>query len=140
MSRDDPGLLESIARLGGSLFGMLQSRLELASIELGEAGGRLIFTLVVSFAAALLLAGAALALSAWIALALWATLGYAVLGWIALAYLAAGAGVLLWLRARLRQHPPLLADTLTELRNDAAFMRSEAAPEPANPARSAARR
>ena len=130
MSRDDPGLLEALTRLGGSLFGMLQSRLELASIELGEARARLVFTLVAAFAAALLLAGAALALSAWVALALWPTLGYAVLGWIALAYLAAGVGVLLWLRERLRGHPPLLADTLTELRNDAAFMRGEAAPEP----------
>ncbi len=131
MSRDDPGLLEALTRLASSLFGMLQSRLELASIELGEARGRLIFTLVASFAAALLLAGAALALSAWIALALWATLGYAVLGWIALAYFGAGVGVLLWLRDRLRKHPPLLADTLAELRNDAAFMRGDAAPDPA---------
>jgi uncharacterized membrane protein YqjE len=131
MRREDPGLLEALTRLGGSLFDMLQSRLELASIELGEARGRLIFTLVASFAAALLLAGATLALSAWIALALWSTLGYAVLGWIALAYFAGGTGVLLWLRERLRKDPPLLADTLAELRNDAAFMRSEAAPDPA---------
>ncbi len=133
MSREDPGLLEALTRLGGSLFGMLQSRLELASIELGEARARLVFTLVAAFAAALLLAGAALALSAWVALALWASLGYAVLGWIALVYLAAGVAVLLWLRERLRSHPPLLADTLTELRNDAAFMRGEAAPEPLPP-------
>lgn len=135
MSRDDPGLLEALTRLAGSLFGMLQSRLELASIELGEARARLVFTLVAAFAAALLLAGAALALSAWIALALWATLGYAVLGWIAIVYLVAGVGVLLWLRGRLRSHPPLLADTLTELRNDAAFMRGDAPPEPLATAR-----
>ena len=123
MSRDTPGLLEALARLGVSLFGMLQNRLELASLELGEAGGRLVLTIVASFAAVLLLGGAVAALSAWIAVALWPTLGHAVLGWLALAYGVAGVALLAWLRSRLRSAPPLLADTLAELRNDAAFMR-----------------
>ena len=132
MSRDEPGLLDALSRLGGSLFGMLQNRLELASIELGEARGRLVFTIVASFAAVLLLGGAVVALSAWVAVALWGTLGHAVLGWLALAYGLAGAGLLWWLRARLRSDPPMLADTLAELRADAAFMRREPAPREPN--------
>ena len=80
MSRDEPGLFEALTRLGGSVFGMLENRLELASIELGEAGGRLVMTIVASFAAVLLFGGAVAALSAWVALALWPTLGHAVLG------------------------------------------------------------
>ncbi len=125
MSRTDPGLLEAVARVGSSLFGMLQNRLELASIEIGEARERLVFTIVASFAALLLLGGAVVALSAWIAAALWPTLGPAVLGWIALVYGAAGGGLLWWLRSKLRSDPPLLADTLAELRTDAAMMRGE---------------
>ena len=125
MTRHDPGLLDAIARVGSSLFGMLQNRLELASIEIGEARERFILTIVASFAAALMLGGAVVALSAWIAAALWPTLGPAVLGWIALVYGAAGVGLLLWLRAKLRSDPPLLADTLAELRTDAAMMRDE---------------
>ena len=133
MSRsDEPSLLDALSRLSGSLFAMLQNRLELASIELGEARGRLVFTLVASFAAVLLLGGAIVALSAWLAVALWSTLGHAVLGWIALAYGLAGAGLLWWLRARLRTDPPLLADTLAELRTDAAFMRGESTPRDLN--------
>ena len=129
MSRaDTPGLLDALARLGGSLFGMLQNRLELASLELAEARERLVFTLVASFAAVLLLGGAVVALSAWIAVALWPTLGHAVLGWLALAYALAGGGLLVWLRARLRSDPPMLADTLAELRADAAFMRGDTPP------------
>ena len=128
MNRDDPGLLEALARFGASVFGMLQNRLELASLELGEAGGRLVLAIVASFAAVLLLGGAVAALSAWVVVALWGSLGHAVLGWLALAYALAGAAVLWWLRARLRSSPPLLADTLAELRHDAAFMRGEAAP------------
>ncbi len=125
MSRTDPGLLEAVARVGSSLFGMLQNRLELASIEIGEARERLVFTIVASFAALLLLGGAVVALSAWIAAALWPSLGPAVLGLIALAYGAAGGGLLWWLRSKLRSDPPLLADTLAELRTDAAMMRGE---------------
>ena len=127
MNREAPGLLDALTRLGGSVFAMLQNRLELASLELGDAGGRLVLTIVASFAAVLLFGGAVAALSAWIAVTLWPTLGHAVLGWLALAYAAAGAGLLAWLRARLRHAPPLLADTLAELRKDAELMQGDAA-------------
>ena len=121
----DPGLIDAVRRVGASLFATLQHRLELASLEVGEAGNRLVFTLVASIAALGLLGGAVVALSAWIAFALWPTLGHAVLGWIALAYALAGVGVLWWLRVRVRSYPPLMADTLAELHNDAAFMRRQ---------------
>jgi uncharacterized membrane protein YqjE len=136
LSQNEPGLPDALGRFGGSVFGMLQSRLELASLELGEAGERLVLTIIASFAALLLLGGAVAALSAWVAVALWGTLGHAVLGWLALGYFAAGAGVLWWLRARLRNSPPLLADTLAELRVDAALLRgeSEAQRHPNGPA------
>jgi len=120
---DEPGLIEALKRLGSNLFGTVRYRLELASIEAGEAGGRLVFTLVASIAALGLLGGAVFALSAWLAFALWPVLGHAVLGWIALAYALAGGGLLWWLRARMRTYPPLMAETLAELHNDAAFMR-----------------
>jgi uncharacterized membrane protein YqjE len=73
----------------------------------------------------LLFWGAVAALSAWVAVALWPTLGHAVLGWIALAYALVGGAVVWWLRAKLRNDPPMLADTLAELRSDAAFMRGD---------------
>ena len=127
---DEPSLLDSLSRLAVHLFGMAQSRLELASLELSEARAKLMLMLVASFAAVLLFGGGVAALSAWVAVALWPTLGHSVLGWIALAYALAGAAVVLWLRARLRNDPPLLADTLAELRSDAAFMRSGNSNEP----------
>lgn len=121
----DPGLLDAVGRVGSSLFGMLRNRLELASIELSEARGRLVVTLVASIAGALLLGGAVVALTAWLAVALWPSLGHAVLGWIALAYGLGGVGLLLWLREKLRAAPPLLADTLAELQKDALMMRGD---------------
>ena len=123
LPEDEPGLSEALRRLGGNLFSTVRHRLELASIEVGEASGRLVFTLVASIAALGLLGGAVFALSAWLAFALWPVLGHAVLGWIALAYALAGGGLLWWLRARMRTYPPLMAETLAELHNDAAFMR-----------------
>lgn len=121
--QDDPGPFDALRRLGSNLFGTVRHRLELASLEIGEAGDRLVFTLVVSIAALGLLLGAVVALSAWLAFALWPTLGHAVLGWIALGYAVFGVGLLWWLKLRMRSYPPLMAETLAELHNDAAFMR-----------------
>jgi uncharacterized membrane protein YqjE len=122
-SGDEPNLIEALRHLGSNLFGTLRHRLELASLEVGEAGGRLVVTLIASIAALGLLGGAVFALSAWIAFALWPTLGHVVLGWIALGYALAGVAVLWWLRSRVRAYPALMAETLAELRSDAAFMR-----------------
>ena len=124
-SNDEPGLLDALSRMRGSLFSVVQTRLELASIEASEAGARLVVTLITSFAVVLLLASAMLALSAWVALTLWPTVGNSVLGWIALSYVAVGAGLLMWLRGRLHREPPLLAETFNELRHDAALMRGD---------------
>ncbi|HWH83508.1 MAG TPA: phage holin family protein [Burkholderiaceae bacterium] len=126
MNRDEPlGLPAAVSRVAGGVVGLLQNRIELAGLEIGEASERLVFTLVASFAAVLLFGGALVALSAWLAVAWWATLGQAVLGWLALAYALAGAALLAWLRARLRAEPPLLAETLAELRTDATLLRGE---------------
>lgn len=125
---DEPHLIEALRRLGADLFGALGHRLELASLEAGEAGGRLLLMLIAGFAALGLFGGAIVALSAWVAFALWPSLGNAVLGWIALAYALAGAAVLWWLQARMRNAPPLMAETLAELHNDAAFMRGDDKP------------
>ena len=126
---DEPGVLDTLSRIAGHLFGMMQSRLELASLELSEARTRLIVMMVASFAAVLLLGCAVLALSAWVAVVLWPTLGHAVLGWIALVYGITGGAVVWWLRTRLHSDPPLLADTLAELRHDASTMRGDVAGE-----------
>lgn len=122
---DPPGLLDALTRLGASLAGALGHRIELAGIELGEARGRLVAALVVSLGAVLMLGGAVALLTAWVAVALWATLGAAVLAWLALAYALGGAALLWWLRRRLHAEPGLLADTVAELKRDAAALRGQ---------------
>jgi uncharacterized membrane protein YqjE len=92
---DDPGLFESLRRLSGTAVGMLHSRLSLASLELGAAGERVLVSLLMAVAAALLAGAAVVALSVWLAFALWDRTG-----------------------------PPLLADTLAELQRDAQLLRA----------------
>ena len=127
MSRgsDDPGLLDALTRVGASLVSAIGHRLELASIELGEARGRLVATLIVSVGAVLMLGGAVAALSAWVVVALWSTIGAAALAWLALFYALGGAGLLWWLQRRLHTETPLLADTVAELQRDAAGLQSQ---------------
>lgn len=115
---DEPNLIDALWRVVSSLLASLEHRLELASLEIGEAGDRLVLTLVASLAVLGALCATLFSLSAWLAFALWPTLGGAVLGWIALGYALVGAGLLAWLRTRLRAAPPLLAETLAELHND----------------------
>jgi uncharacterized membrane protein YqjE len=128
MNRSEPGLLDAGLRVVGNVFAMLQNRIELASLELGEAGDRLVTAIIASFAVVLLVFGALAALSAWVAAALWDSVGLAVLGWLALAYGAAAAVLIVWLRAQLRDAPTPLAETLAELAKDVAAIRGETAP------------
>ncbi|MGE5115255.1 MAG: phage holin family protein [Betaproteobacteria bacterium] len=123
---EPPGLLYALQRLAGTSVALLRSRLELASLEVGEAQERFVLTLVAGIAAGLLFVAALTALSAWAALAAWDRLGPSVLGLLALVYAVLGIAVLVWLRARLRSAPPLLADTLDELRQDAQRLRGGA--------------
>ena len=106
-----PGLLDALQQLTGTALALLRSRLELASLEVGEAQERFVLTLAAGVAAALLFVAALAALSAWAALAAWDRLGPSVLG---------------WLRAWLRAAPPLLADTIDELHQDARRLRGGA--------------
>jgi uncharacterized membrane protein YqjE len=128
MSASEPGLIDAVVRVAGDVFGMVQHRIELASLELSEAGGRLITTIVAGLGAVLLLLGALGTLSAWVAVALWDSVGSAVLGWLALAYGVVAVGLIAWLRAQLRNAPTPLAETLAELAKDVAAIRGETAP------------
>jgi uncharacterized membrane protein YqjE len=134
MKADDPGFGAALRRLGATVLTLVNHRLELASVELSDAGAGLIERLVAAFVVVLLFGGAVVALSAWCAVALWPTLGHSVLVWLALVYAAAGGAVVWWLRSRARTDPPLLAASLAALRTDAELLGGQAAaprPDPA---------
>lgn len=120
----DTGLFDALRRVAGTAVAMLQSRIELASLELGEAGRRVFTTVLVAFFAVLLLLSAVVLASVWLVMMLWPVLGAASLGLFALAYAVAGVLMLRWVQRRFDAEPLLLEATLNELRSDASLLRS----------------
>ena len=119
----DTGLFDALRRVAGTALAMLHSRVELASLELGEAARRVFAAVLVALFAVLLLLAALVLATVWLVMILWPTLGAASLGLFALLYLAVGAGLLMWVRHRLDHQPALLEATMSELRSDAVLMR-----------------
>jgi uncharacterized membrane protein YqjE len=119
------GLLPSLRRVLATLADMAQSRLELASIEVGEAIERLIANLIVAFIAVLLLGAALISLSALIVYAVDESRRVTALAAMVLVYGIGGVLLLLRLRTAMRTAPPMLAGTLGELRNDTRVLRGQ---------------
>ena len=130
-----PGLLEALRRVAATALAMGHSRLELASIEVVEAGERMIAALMIGVLGMLMLFAALVSLSVWAVWLMWAPLGPAALLLLALVYLAGGAALLAWMRSRLRAQPAALEATLAELRRDVVMLRGEADRGGSDPAR-----
>lgn len=126
----DTGLFDALRRATGTAVAMLQSRVELASLELGETSRRVFSTVLVAFFAVLLLLAAVVLVSVWIVMSLWPLLGAASLGFFALLYTVVGVVLLQWVQRRFDAEPPLLDATLNELRSDADLLRRVSSPDP----------
>lgn len=128
-----PGVLHSVRRVVETMADMARSRLELASIELGETFERLVTSLIIAFMAVLLLGAALVALSALIVFAVAEERRALVLAAMAAIYLLIGLGMLAWLRNYLRSWPTLLSATLAELQQDSRVLRGDPVPPAAAP-------
>jgi len=112
------GILDSLRRVLSSLVELLYTRAELFTTEVEEefhrAAGLLFWAMIAVVAGgfALLLLSLTLVIAFWDTHRLLAACGVTVL------FIGVLATALLTLRARLRSRPPLLAETLAELRRD----------------------
>jgi uncharacterized membrane protein YqjE len=112
------GLLASLRRLLATLVGIVETRIELLSVEIEEQA-LLFWQLLLLAAAILVFSGLALlAFSAWLLLLFWDNHPLAALGGLTLVYLAAALAALLGFRARCRTRPRLFATSLAELARD----------------------
>ena len=117
-------ITDTVRRLGTTLLSMIQTRLELAAIEIEEESQRLLgyFVLVllalVLFGIAMLLVSLAIVLVFWDSYRIQAALGLAAL------FGAAAALVGVKLRASFAARPRLLAATVGELNKDINFIRN----------------
>ena len=120
-------LFASVGRIGTTVLGMLQTRLELAAVEIEEESrrtlGYFILALIslIFFGLALLLVSLTIILVFWENYRLQAALGLAGL------YTGVGAYVTMKLRASFATKPRLLSATVGELKKDIVYLRT---PEP----------
>jgi uncharacterized membrane protein YqjE len=127
MAGQDPnpaGLIHSLCRLGETVLFIVQNRLELAAVELGEEKGRLIEALLWLVAFAFFAGMTAIILTLVVTYWLWDKTG----GWVVAAFCVfyfAGAIVSFFsLKRRLRKWPPPFAETLAEIKKDQSCLTS----------------
>lgn len=122
-------ILDSAGRFGASLLAMLQTRVELASVELQEEAQRALRYLVLSLAALFLAAMTVILVTFLVVLLFWDENPLTAVAVLAVLY---GAGAFLLMakvKSEIRSRPALLSHTLAELRKDVECMRGGASHE-----------
>ena len=118
-----PKFLDSLRNLASSVVSMLQTRLELASVELAEERARLMkVALLVCFGLAFF-SMALMTFTLLIVILFWETYRWQAILAIVLFYLIATAACLLTARNKVRNAPPLFEATLAELDKDREILR-----------------
>ncbi|PLZ00175.1 hypothetical protein CY652_22265 [Burkholderia sp. WAC0059] len=112
-----------LRRIVGSVFSILQTRLELIGIELAEEKDRLIGIFFLGLAAMMLAAMALVALTALIAIAFWDTYRWQALAAITAAYALAALFCGLKARSGLRNAPLVFQATINEFEKDRELFR-----------------
>jgi uncharacterized membrane protein YqjE len=118
-----PKFLESLRNLTGSLVAMVQTRLELASVELAEERSRLMKVGLLACFGLVFFGLALLTLTALIAILFWDTYRWQALTGLTLVYLLLCAGCLAFARHLVRDAPPLFEATLAEIDKDREILR-----------------
>jgi uncharacterized membrane protein YqjE len=118
------GLIHSLRRLGETVLFIVQNRLELAAVELGEEKGRLIDALFwlaafafFTFMAAIVFTFAAIYL-------LWGPTGGWIIAVFCVFYLTGAVVTFFSFKRRLKKWPPPFAATLAELKKDQSCLTS----------------
>ena len=118
-----PKFLDSLRNLGGSIVSMLQTRLELASVELAEERTRLMKVALLACFGLVFFGMALMTFTLLIAILFWETYRWQAIGAIVMFYVACAAACLLVARHKVRSAPPLFESTLAELDKDREMLR-----------------
>ncbi|MES2127417.1 MAG: phage holin family protein [Pseudomonadota bacterium] len=121
-------LAESASRLVATLVAMIQTRMELAAVELEEESQRFLGYLLAGLLALFLLAIAVVLLAFFVVLLFWDT--YRLQAVLGMAAVFALSGIVLGMkvRASVEAKPRMLEATLGELNKDIEFIKSVGAP------------
>jgi uncharacterized membrane protein YqjE len=117
-------IVESVGRLGATLVDMLQTRLELAAVEMEEESQRLLGYLLLSLLALFLFGIAMLMVALLIVIVFWDSYRIAAAGSVAALFLGAAALVALKVKHGFDSKPRLLESTIAELKKDINYIRN----------------
>lgn len=117
-SGESKGLFESLSMFGATFVAIVQTRLELLSVDLEEEREHLFSLLLTALAAIFFLGVAVVLVAILIAVAFWENHRLLVLGILAGVFVAAGIAAWAYFMHRVRTKPKLLTSTLSELRKD----------------------
>lgn len=117
------GLGGSLRRLGDSLMGLIETRLDILSLEWAEERASLTRLLLVVLAILVCLQLALVFGLLFLLLIVGEEHRVAVLGIAALALVLAAGGGALWLRSWLKRRSPMFETTIAELRKDREWIR-----------------
>ncbi|MGV8893945.1 MAG: phage holin family protein [Burkholderiaceae bacterium] len=118
-------IVASISRLAGTLIDLLQTRLELATVELEEGTLRLFAYLLLALVALFCLAMTLLLSIVLVIVIFWDTHRIPVLVSLMAAFSVIGILIGLGIRSNYRRKPKILAYTLLELRKDIVRLKPE---------------
>jgi uncharacterized membrane protein YqjE len=118
-----PNFLESLRTFTGSLVSMVQTRLELATVELAEEKSRLLSMALMACFGLVFFGLAMITLSVLVAIMFWDTYRWQALGILVGVYLLACVVCLLVARNMLRHAPSLFEATLAEIEKDREALR-----------------
>jgi|CXWL01.2.fsa_nt_gi uncharacterized membrane protein YqjE len=117
-------ILETVGRIGGTLFAMIETRLELAALEVEEESQRVLGYFMLALLSLILFGIAMVLVSLTIIMVFWDS--YRLEAALALAALfgVAGTLVMLKLKTAFATRPRMLASTVAELNKDVNFFRN----------------
>lgn len=121
-------IAESVGRLGATLVDMVQTRLELAAVELEEESRRLLGYLLLSLLALFLFGIAMLLVALLVVIVFWDSYRVAAAGGMALLFLLAAAAIGMKVKAGFESKPGMLQHTVEELRKDINYIRNASLP------------
>lgn len=116
-------VIESAGRLGATLVAMVQTRVELASVELQEEAQRMLRYLVLSLMALFLAAMTVVLVTFFVILLFWEQHPLLATGLLASVYAIGALLLMSKVKSEIRAKPALLASTLAELKKDAECVR-----------------
>jgi uncharacterized membrane protein YqjE len=117
-------IMETVGRIGGTLLAMVETRLELAALEVEEESQRLLGYFALALLSLILLGIAMVLVSLTIILVFWDS--YRLHAALVLAALFGMAGTMVGMKLRtaFRTRPRMLASTVAELNKDVNFFRT----------------